>query len=96
MPCCIPLCSCAPAAAGAPLRALCGAHVLERLGPLRASGRLAALLRAHRQGLLAGMAAVLRQRLASLRPMTRRGSAASVPSSGASPRPSGALGSPHR
>jgi len=74
--------------AGAALRSACAAHVLERLAPLRASGRLAALLAAHREALLAGASAALRPRLAALRPLTRRGSSMSMPGScGASPRP---------
>ena len=77
---------------GGSLRSLCGAHVLERLGQLRAGGRLASLLQAHREGLVAGMTTVLRHRLSAARPLIRRGSLASVPSSGTSPRPSGTPG----
>lgn len=66
--------------------------MLERLGQLRAGGRLASLLQAHREDLVAGMTTVLRQRLAAARPLIRRGSLASVPSSGTSPRPSGTHG----
>ena len=66
--------------------------MLEHLGQLRAGGRLANLLQAHREDLVAGMTTVLRQRLAAARPLIRRGSLASVPSSGTSPRPSGTPG----